>query len=161
MNNQHFIALTIAYLWIALAYGSVFLFDYSAQIRGIILFFSAVPVAIMHIASFYSGTLLQPKRYFLALTILWVIKVTVFAINEGLHYFASGLPLLDWVDLFLLLSICLFVSLSFIIGRPFFFKQIRNKAIVFLGIAGLFMAAGLAVMIGLAISDVSDFRSYR
>lgn len=151
MSNRYFVALATTYLGITLSYGLFFLHDFSASSRAIIIFFFTVPVVVTHISVFFSRAFLWSRRYFFIATLLWIIKLVVFTLNEGLHYFKSGLPLLDWLDLLLLLSICLFVSISFLLGRPFFYQPIRSKAIVLLGIGGLFITAGIAGVIGVSL----------
>jgi len=146
--------LATAYMGIALAYGALFLHDFPAHIRAALIFLFTLPVVVAHIRIFNIATEFWSKRYFVAISLLWVCKLTVFSLNEGLHYFSVGLLALDWLDLFLLLGISTLVSISFLMRAPFFYQPVRRKTVVLLGIGGLIMSASMAVMVALSIKDL-------
>ena len=157
MKDKHLLYLKIAYVWaLSLMFLSLIV-DLYASARAILLLLAFIPVAAVHIIVSLNILMVRVKiiKTFLFISIVWCIKVIVFAISEGLYFFfQAGVALLDWIDLFLLIAIALLTSLSFLLRTPFFYTKEGGKIVVFIGAIGLLLSLWSAIMLGLSLADM-------
>ena len=147
--------------YLEISYGFVFsveillaIISFHAQIRATILLLAFLGVLLTHIVICVNRDVSKPSKSFFYLSCLWVVKVLVFVVNEGLNIFLrKTILILDWIDLFVLLIIAFLVFISFLIKKPFWYISNGGKLSFIFGIVSLLFLGWVTSKIILSLID--------
>ncbi len=106
---------------------------------GLLILFTLV--LIVHFLIYWRK---NPAKLFYVLSFLWCIKYIIFVTSMGLNnLFKRTLLLLETLNLLTFLVITFFVSVSLILKKPFWYKNVENKICILFGIIGLIFSSWL------------------
>jgi hypothetical protein len=106
-----------------------------AQMRALLLSITYLFVLVTHIIAGRTMRGEETNKMFFLLTVLWIIKLSIFLLNEGLNFFFQRAALiLDWLDLMFLFAIAFLISLSFIGKKPFWYMKAKRRITMVFGI---------------------------
>lgn len=127
------------------------IFETSADIRYILILISTVILVSLFILSHRNGSGFSLRQPFSMLTVLWIVKSISFAVIESpLLPHGKSVLIYAYIDIYLLIFIFLATGISFIVKRPYFYKQANTFLYPLLG--GIFLLLSVVSVIGATVA---------
>lgn len=140
---------SLASLLVLLAFVSI-----HAQMRAAVLLIMYLFVLTTHIMAGRGIPGEKMNTMFSLVTVLWIVKVFIFVLNEGLNYFLRRTTLiLDWVDLMFLFVIAFLTCISFIYKKPFWYIRTKRGISTIFGTVAFLFLGWISVQVFLAFMD--------
>ncbi len=145
--------LKATYLIAFLAIFLLAVYPQHATFRAIFLLVAFTPVVFVHVMILLRIENIANKL-FRFLSVLWIVKIIIFTLDEGLNYFfQKNLLFLGILDLLMLLIISCMVSISFFVKNPFFYIKVENNIYKVLGVFALIMSGWITLQLVFVFID--------